>query len=262
MLDDVPDQPWTQRPEGYERALVATIFKPWTEELLRRVPPRPGERVLDVACATGVVARAVAPLVGQAGHVTGLDLSDAFVAWAATVPVEGAAVQWTTADAQAMPFDDGQFDLVYCQQGLQFMPDRQRAVAEMRRVLRPDGRVGIATFGELERHPVHVTFANVLGQFVGAERQAEFENIFALSDPRELERLLVTASFRDLTVTEVERVLLIDASAVLSFWSLGKTPDPTIRRALYDEALAELQPMMVDGGLRCPMTSLIASAVA
>jgi ubiquinone/menaquinone biosynthesis C-methylase UbiE len=262
MLADVPDQPWTRRAEGYERAIVASILEPWSKELLRHVPPRPGERVLDVACGTGVVARAVAPLVGQAGHVTGLDLSEPFVAWAATVPVEGATIEWIAGDAQALPFDDGQFDLVYCQQGLQFMPDRQRAVAEMRRVLRPDGRVGIAAFGALERHPVHATFAAVLGRWVGAQSQAEFESIFALSDRRELERLLVTASFRDVTVTEVERVCLIDASAVVSFWSLGKSPDPAIRRAVYDEALAELQPMMADGRLRYSMTSLIGSAIA
>ena len=107
--------------EVYERYLAPAIFRPWAELLLDLAVLRPGERVLDVACGTGVVARRAVEKVGAAGRVTGLDINTDMLAMARSSHAE---VEWREASALAMPFPDESFDVVLCQQGLRFFPDR------------------------------------------------------------------------------------------------------------------------------------------
>ena len=121
-------------PENYERYLVSTIFSPWAAHLADFAAPRLGEHVLDVACGTGIVARLVAGRVGPKGRVVGLDSSAAMLAEARSLsPISGTAVEWSEASALAIPFPETTFNLVLCQQGLQFFPDRPAALHEMHR---------------------------------------------------------------------------------------------------------------------------------
>src|SRR5919109_4471287 len=112
-------------PEVYETELVPAIFGPWAPLLVAKAALHEGERVLDVACGTGVVARMAAPHVGTGGHVVGVDLNPGMLARArASSPPEGAAVEWREGDAGALPFSAASFDAVFCQLGLQYFPDR------------------------------------------------------------------------------------------------------------------------------------------
>src|SRR5690606_9535063 len=117
--------------------------------------PKPGERVLDLACGTGIIARQVAPLVGGEGKVVALDLRPGMLAAASklTVPY-GAPTERVQGDATELDFAPGSFDLVVCQQGLQFFPDRPAAAAEMKRVLATGGRAVVACWRSLEHHPL------------------------------------------------------------------------------------------------------------
>ncbi len=111
--------------QAYESYFVPALFVPWTAVLLEHAAPRPGERVLDVACGTGVVARNAAPLVGSEGKVAALDISPAMLDVARSLPAPaGARIDWHEGSALALPFPSEAFDLVLCQQGLQFFPDR------------------------------------------------------------------------------------------------------------------------------------------
>ena len=115
-------------PEVYETRLVPAIFGPWAPLLVAQAALHAGERVLDVACGTGVVTRSVAPEVGPTGHVVGLDLNPGMLARArAFAQPEGAAIDWREGDAGALPFDASSFDAVFCQLGFQYFPDRQQA---------------------------------------------------------------------------------------------------------------------------------------
>jgi ubiquinone/menaquinone biosynthesis C-methylase UbiE len=139
-------QPSPNPAETYEAYFVPNLFGPWTAVLLDAARPAPGARVLDVACGTGIAARTVAPRVGARGRVVGLDLSPAMLSVARRVglPPGAAPVAWVRGSAQALPFPAPTFDLVLCQQGLQFFPNGAAAVREMRRVLRPGGRAVIS----------------------------------------------------------------------------------------------------------------------
>ena len=141
-------------PDGYERYLVPAVFEPWSEVLLDVVGIAPGSRVLDIASGTGVVARAAARRAGGGGLVVASDVSGPMLARAASIgaPDGAAPIEYVDASADALPFDDGSFDVVLCQQGLQFFPARAAAVGEMRRVLRPGGVAGVAVWAS--GHPL------------------------------------------------------------------------------------------------------------
>src|SRR6516165_4091705 len=108
--------------ENYDRYLVPTIFGPWAADLVALAAPQPGERILDVACGTGAVARQAARWIGADGSVTGLDLNAGMLNIARAHDQQG-TVKWREGSAQAMPFTEASFTLVLCQQGMQYFPD-------------------------------------------------------------------------------------------------------------------------------------------
>lgn len=122
--------------------MVPTLFAPWALYLIRSANAQLGERVLDVACGTGIVARCIAPHVGSQGKVTGLDLNPNSLSVARVAAErERHAVEWCIGQAEKLPFPDGSFDLIVCQFGLMLFKDRHTALTEMYRVLRSGGRV-------------------------------------------------------------------------------------------------------------------------
>ena len=117
--------------EVYERYLGRAIADPFTRVLLDCAGPQPGERVLDLAAGTGSVARHVAPIVGTEGRVVAVDINAAMLAVGRALPAPaGPPVEWREGDAVDLDLPDQSFDLVLCQQGLQFFPDRAAAVRE------------------------------------------------------------------------------------------------------------------------------------
>src|SRR5215208_1372728 len=185
--------------EIYEQHLVPTVFGPWAAELIEAASPRPGERVLDVACGTGVVARLAAERVGADGKVVGLDLNPGMLAVARAV-ASPRPIDWREGSAVALPLEAGAFDLVLCQQGLQFFPDRLTALREMHRVLAPGGRLGLATWRPLQHSPGFVVMAEALGSHVGPEAAALTQAPFSLGDVKELGALVVGAGFQDVEI--------------------------------------------------------------
>jgi len=186
--------------QTYEDYYVPAMFRPWAGILLRHAVPQPGERLLDVACGTGIVARESAPLVGPDGQVTALDMNPAMLAVARALPAPtGAAIRWQEGNAMALPFADGAFDLVLCQHGLPFFPDRAAAVREMHRVLSPGGRALAIVLQALDRHPVF----DVLMKSVAAHLSLPLSAVmtpFALSDAGPLRDLFRSAGFESVAI--------------------------------------------------------------
>jgi ubiquinone/menaquinone biosynthesis C-methylase UbiE len=142
--------------EIYESFMVPTLFGPWADCLIGSARLRPGDRVLDVGCGTGVVARKVAPIVGVEGSVTGLDISpDMLVVARAMAEREGAAIAWQEGPAENIPAPDDSFDHVLAQFALMFFSDQQTALREMRRVLVDDGRITLSSRCQVWRKSSH-----------------------------------------------------------------------------------------------------------
>jgi SAM-dependent methyltransferase len=223
--------------EVYERYLVPALFLPSAEDLLRRAAPGPGERVLDVACGTGAVARQVAPMVGAAGTVVGLDVSPAMLGVARSLPApSGPAIAWREGSAVALPFPDAAFDLVLCQQGLQFFADRLAAVREMRRVLAPGGRVVLSVSRGVEHQPVYAALNEAMARHLGSPAMAA---PFALGDAEELRALLTEAGLRGAAVEPVVRTVRFPSPGRFVRFSVLGAAAAVPELARMDEAARE-----------------------
>jgi ubiquinone/menaquinone biosynthesis C-methylase UbiE len=195
-------------PEVYEQALVGPLFRPWVEPMLDDLELRPGDRILDVACGTGIVARLARQRMAGTGKVVGVDFSPAMLAVARRVAPE---VDWREGDAGALPLLDGeQFDVVVSQQGLQFFPDKPAAARQMRRALAANGRLGVSTWRPEEEFPVLRELRHIAERHVGAivDRRHGFGEADAV------EALLRDAGFRDVRSKTVSRTIRFDDGGV------------------------------------------------
>jgi ubiquinone/menaquinone biosynthesis C-methylase UbiE len=273
MSDGAPWNKYGGTPaEVYERYLVPAIFVPWSDLLLDTAAPRPGERVLDVACGTGIVARRAAQRVWPGGRVAGLDLDAAMLAAArsaASTLSAAAGIEWHEASAVAMPFSDASFDLVLCQHGLQFFPDKLAGLREMRRVLVPGGRLALVVLRAADETPGYAALSQALGRHVGPEAAALPP--FALGDADELRRLLADAGFAGVEVTPAEVTLrfpsaaefvgLVAAGAPSMLGALAGVAGDARRGVLFDVTDA-LRPYQDGDGVAFPQRSNLATARA
>jgi SAM-dependent methyltransferase len=138
-------------PELYDTHLVPLIFEPYAVDLARRLRERPVTRVLEIAAGTGVVTRALASALPANVPIVATDLNQAMLDRAAAVGT-ARAVEWRQADAMQLPFPDASFDVVVCQFGVMFFPDKVRAFAETRRVLRPGGAFVFNAWDRIEEN--------------------------------------------------------------------------------------------------------------
>lgn len=191
--------------QTYEDFFVTHQFGPWAGELLDRALPQPGERILDLACGTGIVARLAARRLNGQAQITGLDLSPDMLDVARTAAArEGAEIVWQEGRAEALPFSDASFDLVLCQQGFQFFPDRVAAAREVRRILVPGGRVATTTWTGIERNPLSQMVSEVLQRRTGL---AAMDAPFALGGRDELRSVFTGAGFADVEIEVVRRTV-------------------------------------------------------
>lgn len=177
--------------ENYEKYFVPVIGRPFGVDLVEKARLRPGQHVLDVACGTGIIARLAAEHVAPSGSVSAVDVNPAMLSMARSIP-SVIPIKWYETAAESVPLPDGSFDAVFCQFGLQFVADKGAAVREMRRVLRPGGRVFIST-------PMPNPFFDVLdreiARHVSEEASAFVHAVFSLNDPQEMQDLLTEAGF-------------------------------------------------------------------
>jgi SAM-dependent methyltransferase len=185
-------------PEAYERYLVPAIFAPFAERLLELAAPGPGTRVLDVACGTGIVARRAAVRVGAGGTVMGVDSNASMLEIARAASREIAPpIRWLAADAADLPLPDASADCVLCQQGLQFLADRDAALREMCRVLAPGGRLALSVWCSLQANPGFAVLVEALERHVGRDVGAIMRAPFAGIDGDALRGLVASAGLRD-----------------------------------------------------------------
>lgn len=180
--------------EAYERYIVRNLFLPWTQDLISRAQPLTATRVLDLACGTGIVCRTLAAQAKREMHLVGLDISPSMLAKAEALADEmDIPVQWHEACATCMPFPDGFFDLVLCQQGLQFFPSPHTALREVRRILKPGGLAVFSVWGPLAENPFYGTIDALVSRHLS---EGALALPFSLSDLDGLRQLAVAADLR------------------------------------------------------------------
>ncbi len=251
--------------EACERYMMSAFGNAWGQDLVEVAAPGTGQRVLDVACGTGAVARAAAGRVGATGHVVGIDLNPAMLAMAHD---DGPPIEWREANATALPFADATFDLVCCHQGLQFFPDRSAALREMRRVLVPGGRLALGVWRRLEHQPFYAALTDALERHVSAQAAASLRAAFTLGEAQELRALIADAGFRELHMRIRSRLTRWPSLEDYVFGYLAGAPmapavaalDDTARKAMLGHITTLLASYVDDDGLAAPWESHVVTA--
>lgn len=243
-------------PENYQRYFVPSIGGPVAEDLTDAAALRPGERVLDVACGTGAVTRLAAARVGDRGSVVGLDVNPGMLEVARSVTPSIASIEWCESSAEEMPLPDDAFDVVLCQMGLQFIPDKLAALREMRRVLVPRGRLLLNLPGPIPAP--FVIMEEAWARHVSHDSGEFVRLVFSLHEADDLRALASSTGFRDVDVRSDVKELRLPPPADFLWQYVYSTPlaadvaelDGERRAALERDVCGEWQPFVESGGLQ------------
>ena len=224
--------------------------------------PGPGDRLLDVACGTGVVARAAAGRVGPNGTVTGLDLNQAMLAVAQRVATE---IDWRQGDVAALPFGDDAFDIVTCQAAIFFFPDPTGALAEMARVTRPSGRVVVQSFSLLDAQRAYAPWIRMVSRHAGPDTEELLGTYWAQGNPEIMRGRCAEARLRVTSLHEHLRPAYFPNIETFVLTEVNATPlRDRLLQADLDRILAEsqqlLEPFIQDGRLVIPLSGYVMAA--
>jgi len=254
--------------EIYEQHMVPAIFARWASDLVEAAGVRTGQRVLDVACGTGAIARPLAERVGAAGKVTGLDINPGMLA-VARLSAPSQSIEWLESSAVKMPLPDAIFDAVVCQQGLQFFPDRPAALSEIRRVLKRGGRLALSCWRSIEHTPGYLMLEQVLARRIGPEKAALPP--FSFGDAEAIRRAVAGAGFREVKLRAEVKMIRFRSAEHLVRAVVGGAP--TMMGALTDQGAGALDAIIAemteatkqyvdDEGWATPAVSHVVTAIA
>ncbi len=243
--------------EVYDELFVPALFRDWPGPMLDSAGVGEGQRVLDVACGTGVLAREGRE---RGARVVGLDINEGMLA----VARRHDGVEWVHGAAEELPFDDESFDAVVCQFGLMFFTDRAEALREMRRVLTPGGRMVVAVWATLEQTPGYEAMAALLARLFGRDAAESLRAPYSLGEPAALRALFAEAGIAPMHVELREGVARFPSLETwvevdIRGWTLADQIDEAGAARLLSEARTELARFVqTDGSVAFPAPALLA----
>jgi len=250
--------------EVYEDFFVSALFQQWAPVVTDAASIQAGQRVLDVACGTGVLARTVDGRVGPTGSVVGIDINDGMLAVARR---KAPQIDWQRGRAEALPLPDARFDAVVSQFGLMFFEDRRAALCEMMRVLRRGGHLALAVWASLVDSPGYATLTNLLESLFGEHAAQALRAPFVLGDLGPLRRLLSESGLGDARIVTMSGIARFPSIASwlhtdIRGWTLSDVLDDEQFGRLLIEAERGLQPFTgSDGAVTFSAPAHIVTAV-
>ncbi len=253
---------------NWHRYLVRVIHGEWARELVNHVPLAAAARVIDIACATGTVAREAAQKAGPGGEAIGFDLDATMLRVAAQIPAApgSAPIRWIQGDVMAMPFAPGTFDAVFCQQGLQFFPDRVEALRRFRHILKSGGRIALSVLRPTEHNPGAQVFGDALGRQFGPEARKRFRMTFEVGEAPELHQFLASAGFLDTSVVPCPRTAVwaspeeFVAASLNGCTTVNVSLDMSKIEAIISDVRHGLAQFLKEGRLELPMSCYLVTA--
>lgn len=199
-------------PEYYDSCMGPAIFGPFADDLVRRLAPRPSGDVLEIACGTGIVTRRLRERLEPLVRLVASDLSKAMLEYARRKLGEPKGVEWREADACKLPFADGEFGAVVCAFGVMFVPDRQAAFREVRRVLKDGGTFLFNVWDRIEELPHGAANAAAIESFFPDDPEMRFTMPYDMYDLALLRRMLAGARLQEVRI-ETKRLPVGGVSA-------------------------------------------------
>jgi ubiquinone/menaquinone biosynthesis C-methylase UbiE len=254
-------------PANYDRLMVPLIFRPYADELGRRARAMQPRQVLETAAGTGVVTEALRKALPEA-EIVATDLNPPMLELARE-RVGSGKVRFEQADAQELPFDDASFDLVVCQFGAMFFPDKVRGHGEARRVLRDGGHYLLAIWDRIERNAVtDVTQQALIDTFPDNPPLFMREGPFGYHEPARIESDLRDAGFGKVEIETVEfrsRSPTAEDAAKALFYGTPMSVEteelePGSGKRVFDAVLHALRRLEGPAGIDAPMSAHIVSA--
>jgi ubiquinone/menaquinone biosynthesis C-methylase UbiE len=253
-------------PKAYDQFFVPRIFEPWARVLLDKINLRSGEAVLDIATGPGTVARLAAARLGPKGRVVAIDVAQPMLDIArAKAPIADAvAIEYLQSPAAPLPAPNGVFDVVLCQQGLQFFPDRMNALREMHRVLKQSGRVAIAAWAQLEQNPIFAAYHAALRATVPSELAELSTAPFSLTG-KELKAAVEEAGFHEIRLFTPSLSTVFEGGLEQAIQFFAATPiSPSVaalpsdvQQAFVARVRHEMTPLLREGKIIGEMNSNI-----
>lgn len=249
----------------YEEFFVPALFGEWAGPMCDAVRITEGNKVLDVACGTGVLTREAASRALPGGAVIGVDCNEAMLAVAGRISQDG-NIEWRPGRAEALPFEDESFDAVVCQFGLMFFEDRIAALKEMWRVARPGGRLAVAVWDKLDNTPGYAAMVGLLYRLFGDAVANALRAPFTLGDTDDL-----AEQFRDAGIANARIESRIGQARFPSIeswvhtdvkgWTLADMIDDAQYEILRQAAQGEMQQFVrSDGSVRFASPAHIVTA--
>jgi ubiquinone/menaquinone biosynthesis C-methylase UbiE len=236
--------------EVYDEFFLPALFMGWTDRVVAAAQIEEGQSVLDVACGTGVLTLAAAEKVGPGGSVMGLDINKGMLAVARK---KAPGIEWRHGRAEALPFPDLSFDAVVSQFGLMFFDDRQIAIQEMVRVLRPKGRLAIAVWDSLEKTPGYAAVTSLLQRLFGDQAADALRAPYMLGDTQILHNMFTGTGLADIRINTLDGTARFPSLESWMYtdvkgWTLASILDDAQFDLLSREARRELQPFVGEDG--------------
>ncbi|MGH8251541.1 MAG: methyltransferase domain-containing protein [Steroidobacteraceae bacterium] len=231
---------------AYQGLFVPALFQEFAIQVADAARIRPGERVLDVACGTGVLAREAAQRTGSGGQVAGIDPAAGMLAVARQLSPE---IEWKEGVAEQLPFPDRYFDVVVSQFGIMFFTDRRQALRDMLRVLKPGGRLLVAVWDTLDSMPAYGIETAVIEKSAGRKAGDALRAPFVLGDREQLASLLADADLADAAISTHRGTARYPGSRVMVEADLrGWLPlmGITLTEAQIEHILGEAEQALID----------------
>jgi len=225
--------------EYYEQIAARYIIGPWATNLIDASDLQEDEKVLDLACGTGLVSRAAAKRLGPSGHISALDLNSGMLKVAARIGVAGPCkVEWMEGSALDLPIEDGTVDVVLCQQGLQFFPDQPLALSECWRVLRDGGRTCFSIWAGAG--PYNEAVSHAVSLHIDDNTARQYQTTRDVPDAESLRQLFENAGFKSVKVTREELFVRLPEIEKFVISHLLGTPISTALQTLSEKDQKQL----------------------